>query len=82
MPFTMHDLRRTAATHLEALGCPLETIKAILNHASAAGLTRLYARSDPLPRMREWLGELDAQYAAWLSGAVPADATEFMGATG
>jgi integrase len=62
-PFTMHDLRRTAATHLEALGCPLETIKAILNHASAAGITRLYARSDPLPRMREWLDKLSEHYA-------------------
>ena len=58
----MHDLRRTAATHLEALGCPLETIKTIWNHASAAGITRLYARSDPLPPMREWLDRLDEHY--------------------
>lgn len=62
----MHDLRRTAATHLEALGCPLETIKAIFNHASAAGITRLYARSDPVPRMREWLDRLNAHYSAVL----------------
>ena len=45
-------MRRTAAT---ALGCPLETIQAILNHASAVGITRLHARSDPLSRMRDWV---------------------------
>jgi hypothetical protein len=27
--------------------------------ASGDGITRLYVRSDPLPRMREWLGRLD-----------------------
>jgi hypothetical protein len=48
---------RRAATHLEAVGAPPETIRAILNHASGAGVTQLYPRSDPAPAER--LGMLD-----------------------
>jgi hypothetical protein len=40
-------------------GSELETIKAILNQRRR---DRVYARSDPLPRMREWLGKLDEHY--------------------
>jgi len=62
--WTPHDLRRTAASHLEALECPLETIKAILNHSDGKGVTGTYTRSDPLPRMLAWLTKLDQQYEA------------------
>ena len=44
-------------------GRELETIKAIFDHASAAGITRLYARSDPLPRMGKWLDKLGEHYS-------------------
>jgi hypothetical protein len=62
----VRDLRRTAARYLETLGRLLETIKAILNHASGAGITSAYARSDPLPRMWEWLNRLREHYATIL----------------
>jgi N-acetylglutamate synthase-like GNAT family acetyltransferase len=56
----MHDLRRRHA--LKRSAAPRKLIKQILNHASAVGITRLYARSDPLPRMREWLDKLGEHY--------------------
>lgn len=65
-PFGMHDLRRTAGTHLGALGCPLEVIQQVLNHSSIGGVTARYVRTDPVPRMREWLDELAAHYARLL----------------
>jgi integrase len=61
-PIKFHDLRRTAASHLGIISCPLEVVSEILNHASPAGITAIYARSDPLPRMREWLDRLAEHY--------------------
>jgi len=71
-PFEFHDLRRTAATHLEGLECPLEVIKNILNHSDGRGVTGGYMRSDPMPRMRDWLTKLDRFYASLLPLALPA----------
>jgi len=62
--WSAHDLRRTAATHLEALGCPDKVIKQILNHSTELGVTGIYMRADPLDAMREWLTKLDDHYAA------------------
>ena len=53
VPFKFHDLRRTAASHLGAIGCPTETIKAILSHNLEMGITGIYVHVDRLPRMRE-----------------------------
>ncbi len=36
MTFTLHDLRRLAATSMERLGIPGYTIKAILNHKTGS----------------------------------------------
>lgn len=62
--WSAHDLRRTAATHLEVLGCPDKVIKQILNHSTELGVTGIYMRADPLDAMREWLTKLDDHYAA------------------
>ena len=60
--FTVHDLRRTVGTHLQMLGCPLEIIKAILNHKSGNGVTGIYMQAELLPKMLEWLTALDRHY--------------------
>jgi integrase len=53
-PWRFHDLRRTGATNLQALGIPVEVTEAILNHISGttggiAGVYNLY-RYDPEKR--------------------------------
>lgn len=47
MPWRIHDLRRTGATNLQALGMPIEVTEAVLNHISGttsgiAGVYNLY----------------------------------------
>lgn len=64
-PWTAHDLRRTAATHMEELGISPFIIGHVLNHVSAtkASITsRVYARYDYMREKREaldlWAGRL------------------------
>ncbi|MER8553623.1 tyrosine-type recombinase/integrase [Mesorhizobium sp. M1217] len=57
-PWTAHDLRRTAATHMEELGISPFTIGHVLNHVSAtkASITsRVYARYDYMREKRDAL---------------------------
>jgi integrase len=42
-PFTPHDLRRTAASHMTSVGIPRLTVSKILNHAET-GITSVYDR--------------------------------------
>jgi integrase len=42
-PFTPHDLRRTAASHMTGLGVPRLTVSKILNHVES-GITAVYDR--------------------------------------
>jgi len=42
-PWTPHDLRRTAATNMSALGFPDETVDAVLNHVKK-GVIAIYNR--------------------------------------
>lgn len=65
-PWTAHDLRRTAATHMEEAGISPFVIGHVLNHASAtkASVTsRVYARYDYAREKREalelWADRLD-----------------------
>lgn len=49
VPFTPHDLRRTAATHMEELGVSPFVVGHVLNHVSVTRSTitsRVYARYD------------------------------------
>ncbi len=43
---TIHDLRRTAATHMAKNGVPVHVLSAILNHAPSElmGVTAIYQR--------------------------------------
>lgn len=70
-PWTAHDLRRTAATHMEEAGISPFVIGHVLNHASAtkASVTsRVYARYDYQREKREalelWADRLDGVLAA------------------
>jgi integrase len=47
---TAHDLRRTLATRLAALGVPAEDVKACLNHVRDDVTSRHYDQYDRLPR--------------------------------
>jgi integrase len=52
--FTSHDLRRTAATHMAAMGVPRLVIAKILNHADQA-VTAIYDRHSYDKEKREAL---------------------------
>ena len=57
-PWTPHDLRRTAATHMEELGVSPFVVGHVLNHASitrASITSRVYARYDYAREKREAL---------------------------
>jgi integrase len=52
--WTLHDLRRTFASNIAALGVRLEVIEKLLNHVSGsfAGVAGIYNRYDFAPEMR------------------------------
>lgn len=57
-PFTCHDLRRTAATHMEEIGVNPFVIGHVLNHVSmtkASITSRIYARHTYLPEKTDAL---------------------------
>ena len=67
--WTLHDLRRTTATHLARLGTPPYVIERILNHVSGSfgGVAGVYNRHAYLEEMRvalqqwsDWLSRLEA----------------------
>jgi integrase len=69
--WTAHDLRRSAATHMEELGVSPFIIGHVLNHVSATKATvtsRVYARYDYAKEKREALDLWADRLAAILSG--------------
>lgn len=68
-PWTPHDLRRTAATHMEGLGVSPFIIGHILNHATVTKGTitsRIYARHDYAKEKRDALERWAAALASLL----------------
>lgn len=63
-PWTLHDLRRTFATNLAALGTPIHVTEKLLNHVSGTtgGIVGVYQRHSYMDEMREavqrWEGQL------------------------
>jgi integrase len=53
-PWTLHDLRRTFATNLAALGTPIQVTEKLLNHISGtvSGVAAIYNRHAYLDEMR------------------------------
>lgn len=66
--FSPHDLRRTAATHLGALGYLDAEIGILLNHSSA-GVTKIYNRGDASTRLRPMLEAWRRRLDRILTGA-------------
>ena len=70
-PFTPHDLRRTAATHMEQLGVSPFIIAHVLNHVSATRssiTSRVYARYSYDKEKREALDRWAGRLLAILEG--------------
>lgn len=54
--FTTHDLRRTASSHLQRMGCPEEVRRAIRNQKTLAGASSKHYDHDEMLEMQfEWL---------------------------
>ena len=53
-PWTLHDLRRTFATNLAALGTPIHVTEKLLNHISGtvSGVAAIYNRHAYMDEMR------------------------------
>jgi integrase len=71
----LHDLRRTGATNLQALGIPIEVTEAVLNHISGtrAGIAGIYNRYKYEPEKRAALEAWSKRLRELLEGAaVPA----------
>ena len=62
-PPTPHDLRRTAATRMRALGIVSDDVKRVLNHAPNSVLGRHYDHYGAIPEKRRaletWANELE-----------------------
>ena len=59
-PFTPHDLRRTAATIVQAARLPIDFVKALLNH-NDKGVTGVYARCHMFDEKREAVNAINAK---------------------
>lgn len=61
-PWRLHDLRRTAATHLVRLGTPEHVVGRVLNHAPQGVTARIYAlhsyQAEKLQALTSWAEEL------------------------
>jgi integrase len=61
-PWTLHDLRRTAATHMVRLGVSEEIVGRVLNHAPKGVTAKVYALHTYAPEKRSaldrWAAEL------------------------
>lgn len=66
---TAHDLRRTLATRLAALGVPAEDVKACLNHARSDVTGRHYDQYDRLREKRRALELWSEQVQSIIDGA-------------
>lgn len=69
-PFTPHDLRRTALTTLARLGCPLQVIQKIANHAPSGVTQQVYLRHSFENEAREWLDKLGSYLEGLSAGQV------------
>jgi integrase len=69
-PWTLHDLRRTVATNLAALGTPPHVTERLLNHVSGtvSGVAAIYNRHAYMHEMREALEGWEAKLASLVDG--------------
>ena len=68
--FTLHDLRRTAATGMQRVGIKLEVVEAVLNHVSGsrAGIVGVYQRhafaDEKRHALKAWAAEVERAVAS------------------
>lgn len=67
-PWRLHDLRRTAATHMVRLGVSMETTGRVLNHAVAGITATTYGLHDYAPEKRSALDRWAAEIARAVNG--------------
>ena len=67
-PWRLHDLRRTAATHMVRLGVLEEVVGNVLNHASAGITAKVYALHRYEPEKRSALDRWAAELIRTLQG--------------
>jgi integrase len=70
--FTHHDLRRTFATNMAALGVRLEVTEKLLNHVSGSlgGIVGVYQRHDFKDEMREAIAKWEAKLSALVNATL------------
>ena len=80
-PFTLHDLRRTAATGMAGLGFPPHIVEAVLNHRSGTrrGVAGVYNRFDYADEKRAALDAWGRHVRALVEGQ-PGNVVELAGA--
>ena len=63
--YTLHDLRRTFATKLAALGTPIHVTEKLLNHVSGtlSGVAAIYNRHSYMDEMREAIAAYESHLA-------------------
>lgn len=69
-PYTLHDLRRTFASTLAALGTPIHITEKLLNHVSGtiSGVAAIYNRHQYIDEMREAIGRFEGHLEATPEG--------------
>jgi len=67
--WTLHDLRRTFATQLAALGAPIHVTEKLLNHVTGtiSGVAAIYNRHSYMDEMRQAVAAYDAHLASLAS---------------
>lgn len=73
--FTAHDLRRTGATLMQALGVETRVIERCLNHTEADALVRTYQRAELMPERQEAFARLGARLEELVPAALTAHLT-------
>ena len=78
--WTLHDLRRTVATNLQALGVRLEVTEAVLNHVSGSkgGIVGIYQRHEYASEKRQALEFWARRLDVIVRGGAPAKVLEFI----
>lgn len=68
-PWILHDLRRTFATNLAALGTPIHVTEKLLNHVSGtvSGVAAIYNRHAYMDEMRAAIEAWDAKLASLMT---------------
>ena len=69
-PWTLHDLRRTAATHMVRLGILEAVVGKVLNHAPTGVTAKVYALHQYEPEKRSALGRWSAEVERTITGRV------------